>query len=413
MKGEIPGSMPLLGVGVTAACTSTGLPANGPHRSKGKIGRASSRANRQVDAKWRAAHWAEKRLYSKFPEVVDAGFRWTFELDELAALPGRGESYIAVVHADGNGMGRRIQRLGQAHRRHNDPRAYIQAMRTLSIRLQDTALEALQDTVRGLVQQLLDTEEGTLKRYATREEKDGTLVPVFPFRPIVFGGDDVTWVCAGPWGAVLARDYLAALERQTLNENDPADRPYACAGVAIVKTHYPFSQAYDLSEELAKSAKKWVRQELSQDKQASALDWHFTTTGLTGSLESIRAREYTVPSGQLNARPLALRSDRTWRNWATFVWLSRQMFGQDWEEKRNKVMALREALRGGPAAVAQFCRIYRQTLPEVAVDSGSRLEYGWVMPAGATTGGRCLYFDAVEALGHFFVSEMETQETTL
>lgn len=39
------------------------------------------------------------------------------------------------------------------------------------------------------------------------------------------------------------------------------------AGVAIVKTHYPFARAYELSEALCKSAKR-----LSRD--VSTLDWH-------------------------------------------------------------------------------------------------------------------------------------------
>lgn len=60
----------------------------------------------------------------------------------------------------------------------------------------------------------------------------------------------MTLVCAGPWGLAVAQRYLAELERGEKLPGDADDddnTPYACAGVAIVKTHYPFSQAYGLS----------------------------------------------------------------------------------------------------------------------------------------------------------------------
>ncbi|CUS05061.2 conserved protein of unknown function [Candidatus Promineifilum breve] len=445
LKGELPPPTPLLGLGVTAACTSTGLPAVGRHPSPDKSGLASA-ASREVRAKWRYSGWqpveerppgpeveryAKKRLHDYFDNIGD--YRWSDDLDYIGGVPGREESFIAVVHADGNGMGRRIQQMNNFFDTElpREPRAYIKAMRTLSRALQITAHKALNAMVTELRDTLAERETPAADRPPERLTATKDRRSIFPFRPIVFGGDDVTWVCAGIWGIDLARRYLLELEKQELPdfvqllieagiEEEKAARlvaeyqangdlprsniPYACAGVCIVKTHYPFSQAYAVAEALAKSAKERVR-DLKPDKSASAIDWHFTTTGLSGSLEDIRRREYQVEGHNLTARPLVLDHELpTWRNWKNFydVWRQLDLF---WFDSRNKVVALREALRQGPAAVRQFEQIDRQGVHLPVLDlggTGFELNGGWVMSMteadndATRAENRCAYFDAIE-----------------
>lgn len=442
LKGELPPPSPLLGLSVTAACTSTGLPAIDRHPSEDKVNLASA-ASREVWAKWRYSGWqplperpngketptfAKKRLRDYF----DIGqYLWSDDLDLIGRVPGREESFIAVVHADGNGMGRRIMELNNLFDEHypGQPRAYITAMRALSQALQKTAKTALEKTAAAL-QKTLDNAPVDEPLHPTRDNK-----PYFPFRPIVFGGDDVTWVCAGIWGISLARRYLQELEELKLPDfvtllttrtgiaRDEAERlvrakqrdgslplsnvPYACAGVCIVKTHYPFSQAYAIAESLAMSAKKRVR-DLKPDKAASAIDWHFTTTGLTGSLDDIRRREYWSGDHNLVSRPLVLDDERqltTWRNWKNFhnVW---RQFELGWFGGRNKMAALNEALRAGPDAVRQFAEAERRgsRLPMLDLgNSGFLLEDGWVKPDKSLSERikveeetRSAYFDAIE-----------------
>lgn len=410
LKGQLPVSQPVLGLGVTATCISTGLPANEAHPDQDKRGTWANRASLQVVRKWQGVEAATNRLRRKFPEVERAGFEWTEDLDNIGNLPERGESYIAVVHADGNGVGRQIMHIGEKYSQLPDqPRAYIREMRNFSCQLQGLPLEALGKTIRHLVEALKKDNEDSLavNRFVTVQGKKK-----FPFRPIVFGGDDVTWVCAGPWGVTLAHSYLKEFEKLELKVDgeDKKVHPYACAGIAIVKTHYPFSQAYQLSAELTDHAKKRVLQ-IKPNKQASAIDWHFSTTGLSGKLEEIRQREYAAPvvdpKAQLHARPLLLDSKASWRNWATFYWLSVIQFGEEWWEKRNKVMALREALREGPTAVNQFSKVYRQDLPMIAPGEHLKVDGGWVLPEREDLSlkeeyNRSLYFDAVEVADHFF-----------
>lgn len=492
-KNSQPVYQPLLGLGVTANCTSTQLPANGRHPDRDKNGQngiptLANRANRQVRAQWLAARDeaeqnfpvdATRRLRNLFPFVdKNSDFHWTDNLDKIGNLPGRDESFIAVVHADGNGMGKKMLALTDLFQNHlqDEPRLYITAVRKLSRQFRQTAQTALENTVRDL----FDALKMHLSNQETLFHIDDEGRYCFPFRPVIFGGDDVTFVCAGGWGVRLAQRYLQYLEEgdsvsgfgkllaESLDQQKLQElaktaegapfwsetKPFACAGISIVKTHYPISRAYDNSEELAKSAKQMVYA-YQPNKMASALDWHFTTTGLAGSLSEIRKREYMsaalLPEWvrrtarvsrraySLLMRPLMLDSSYTWRNWDNFMIVFTR-FESGWANKRSKMMALREALREGPTAVAQFETLERSAefLPSLAAvtkgqdvtvlhQSGGWLD--WPKPYWETAEAQlqaldqakeyalierelgeigCVYFDAIELQDQFFKLEKET-----
>ena len=120
-------------------------------------------------------------------------------------------------------------------------------------------------------------------------------------RPIVFGGDDVTFVCKGRLGLALAVRYLQSYAGAA----QTVDR---AGGVAVVKAHYPFSHAYDLAEELCKSAKDKIADfKLSGKESATVIDWHFSTSGVVLGLEEVRQREYSAENGDsLLMRPVWL-----------------------------------------------------------------------------------------------------------
>ena len=100
-------------------------------------------------------------------------------------------------------------------------------------------------------------------------------------------------------------------------------------------------------------------------------------------------------------RPLRLspipkaKATSQWRTWETFTNLMLQ-FQKDetWAGHRNKLKALRDALRGGPTAVQLFRTNYDlQTLPDIT-GQPDMSHYGW-------QGNECGYFDAVEAIDLF------------
>ena len=176
----------------------------------------------------------------------------------------------------------------------------------------------------------------------------------------------------------------------TLSDGNPI---YARAGIAIVKTHYPFSRAVELAGDLAKSAKKYIIE--TGEKSLLAMDWHFAASGPIGDLDDIREREYTVDAGKLYMRPVRLGKSvgADWHSWDTFTSIIKE-FQNNWADKQNKLMSLREALRAGPETVEQFVTAYvQQKLPEIKTDPDSATR-GWIDK-------QCTCFDVIEAMDFF------------
>ncbi|MBN2394704.1 MAG: hypothetical protein JXR84_28490 [Anaerolineae bacterium] len=385
-----PLTSPLLGLSVTAECQSTGLVATGdstqhPHPPAERPYLISS----EVAAKLEMVETAQTRLHHLFSDAFqNARYDFPRNFDEL----GRSKhemSYIAVVHVDGNRMGRFFRDFGRLC---PDPRAYIDAVRNASQQIKQASRSALQK----LGNLLLATITHRGRDWYVQDN-----VPVrdwkLPFRPLVFGGDDTTFVCDGRLGLTLAVAYLEAFEDAT--QGLEIRQRYACAGIAVVKSHYPFARAYALSQELTKNAKKHAYATPVGDAEGlSALDWHFAMGGLSGSLSEIREREYRVASGTLVSRPLRLRDHANeWRTWPKFA-KAVESFQQEWSEKRNKLVSFRQLLREGPEAMQSFLEAYRRSTPALDETTLDFLEHGW-------HGEICGYFDALEALDFYVALE--------
>jgi hypothetical protein len=220
----------------------------------------------------------------------------------------------------------------------------------------------------------------------------GGVVPLYdnklPFRPLVFGGDDVTFVSDGRLGLTLAARYLELFEEESRKRGLEL---YACGGVAVVKSHYPFARAYELGGELTKAAKSVARAKARGE--LSVLDWHFAASGLLGNLQEIRGREYTVGDGTLTLRPLVLEG-RGVGTWETFTEVVTVFKEPKWEQHKNKLLALREVLRQGQAATRVFLDTLGEKLPTLDRRNPDWQETGWV-------GHQCGYFDAIEALDFY------------
>lgn len=378
-------SLPLLGLGVTAPCNSTGLVTAGVVDKK--------RVSREILAKASddIQDSASERLHGLFPRrIAEGGWDTPDNFDKLGRIKGE-EGYIAVVHADGNGMGQRVEQIASQFSSPVNNREYIDKMRALSEAIGSASVRALQRVVNLMADAIVSDAE------LAEIHREG-----FPLRPIVFGGDDVTFVCNGRYGLPLAAYYLEAFQEETAKEEAFGMKPaFACAGVAVVKVHYPFARAYALSEQLCSSAKKRAR---AESRDCSALDWHFAMSGIAGSLEAIRKREYSIVLegghvGHLAMRPVLLEdSANTWRTWPVSKSLLDKFVKDDgkWYDRRNKVKALREAMRTGPAGVEDFLRTYRlDRLPAHPSINVAKYETtGW-------DGEHCIYFDPIEAMDFY------------
>ncbi len=401
-------STPLLGLSVTAECVYLGLPAIGYDNDPKIIGKKAAKKVKQfanyqprlisaeVAAKLCYEDEARERLHDVLPQVrEDIVFGFAYDFDELGEF---GESsYIAVVHADGNKMGERFKKIAKTYTKPEENGAYIKAVRNLSNQVRKNGTKALQETVDYLIASLktVDAKKkfgGVVNIPQTRSGGD-----LLPFRPIVFGGDDLTFVCDGRLGLELAAKYLDAFSSKPLN----GESVFARAGVAVVKTHYPFSRAYQLAEDLAASAKKKIDDYKQQsDESATVMDWHFATTGMMFDIEEIREREYVSINGHsLRMRPIVFTDDsEQWRTWKTLRKVMEEFQEDSWKNRRNKVLALREALRQEKSAVQLFLRNYQNgtkslILPDIPQNAGMKND-GW-------QNNECGYYDAIEAIDFF------------
>ncbi len=414
-KSERPRSAPLLGLGVSMACRATGLPAAAFDDDRLPI-------SAEIEAKRRAAGCSNAELGSLFGTIFDPNLDFPLEIDRLGRARGE-QSFVAVAHADGNGMGQAMIEAGE--RKAHDNRAYIEAVRKRSQLTAWIAAEALRDTLRLLSGAIQPDEKNqrVIVRRLTREDETAEVAARLvlhrkgnnqwwlPFRPLVYGGDDLTFVCDARIGLSLMLHYLRRFEARAKERGIEAS---ACAGVAMVKSHYPFSRAYDLAEALCSGAKRFraEERERTQQEQGSYLDWHFATGGLTAELDEIRRREYEVGADRLYLRPVSVSSApsgaldaRNARCWGVVEHGLRAFQGAEWAERRNKVKALRDALRQGEGEVERFRRVYLTArredsrLPEVvSEDDGAHRRGGWLERDAnhRETGKRCAYFDALE-----------------
>jgi len=378
-------SAPLLGLSVTADCQYTGLPAVDKNDDD-----PPKRISAEVKAKEAAFEAAHERLTHL---LVLNGYDIPKDFDDFGRTKGE-SSYIAVIHTDGNRMGERVKDIADAHPKPQDNRPYIQAIRAFSQSIGEAAQGALNATYRQLIQ-CIDHEGKIGGVVQLRGDNDGK--KKIPLRPIVMGGDDVTFVCDGRLGLTLTEFYLRQITAKPLADGKPLS---ARAGIAVVKSHFPFARAYALAEDLARSAKRYLNERKTppyNEQDLSAIDWHFAVSGAVLDLEQIREREYTVEKGRLMMRPVRLGASVTsdWHSWETFARVVAEFQPEEWAERRNKIKALRDALRDGPDAVGQFLLAYG--LPGLLAVPGNpdSANTGWI-------GKECTCFDAIEAL-EFFV----------
>lgn len=400
---------PQLGLSVMQPCAVTGVPAN----TQDKYGEwvsdriAKVRGDRTTSAA--AARWQRflpdhvAGRETRFPEVFDDMGR-TFGDTSL----------IGIVHVDGNGIGRRIQRWLVS--KLEDTSVTDESLMG-EYRRWSEALKSLGEAVlRALVSRLADRikydqrERGFFVRgqpapprqldFELKMDSDGTIL--LPLRPILLGGDDITFVCDGRIALDLATTALRAFQSESASHSDLKllghDPATACAGVALVKAHAPFSRSYELCEELCATAKR--EREANSDTRCW-IDWHVGSTRPGESVPEIRKRQYQ--GGKLTCRPYPLDGDDSQR--LTWEWLDSALLGESardensplsfrnpdvWGERRNKVKTLASLVGDGGDTVREQLEAWNSVAPDLRLPSPIH-ENGF-------KGDRTPLLDAVELL---------------
>jgi hypothetical protein len=381
-RSSAPAVVSLPALPVSARCQSTREAASMQVSDPGGDTRYVSDA---VAAKRQYAEDANRHLEDTC-KPSPHGFPWEF--DKLGRTPGE-SSYIGVIHIDGNRMGERIQRILKTCESDNEQ--YKKALSGIAGSIEKAGVAA----IRHVTSCVRENIRGS--RFADAFElwptgKGGCYLPI---RPLVYGGDDVTIVCDGRIALSVAAEFLTAFGECSLSAVGSSETLDASAGVAIVKSHYPFAQAYQLADDLADSAKQRARIE-----GGGALDWHLSAHNLTGDLDAIRVREYGNSVGGLLARPWSVGADRDWRTWKTLLKIRASFLSEEWEARRGRRRELLDVLREGPDATRRFvARYVPELLPEITSlpNPGDVRTTGWHGDAPGSS--VCVYYDAVEMLG--------------
>jgi len=106
----------------------------------------------------------------------------------------------------------------------------------------------------------------------------------------------VTFVCDGKLGIYFAKLFIEAFENADKNLT-------ACAGVAIIKTKYPFYRGVELANKLCSNAKAMRK---GKNSSASFLDFHVSLGGIAGTLQEMRKTHFSAPQGSLLYRPFKI-----------------------------------------------------------------------------------------------------------
>lgn len=214
-----------------------------------------------------------RKLYPAAVERSD----FALEMEDIVAEGAN--STFALIHADANSMGDTFLRLAEDG-----------APAALHAALSQKLAEAIEAAAAGAFQFVFPN-PGKFDR-KTR----------IPARPVVLGGDDMTVIVPARHGVAFAYYFLQGFESfmgkviQQLARDFPdypvrRDRITACAGVALVHSHYPFDLAHELADELCRSAKK------KTGREVSALAFHRVTESIARPYHDIVKHELTVPGG--------------------------------------------------------------------------------------------------------------------
>lgn len=338
----------------------------------------------EVEAKTAAYDAADKKIKKNFSEVLGDEYDFCSELESLGYKDG--ESYICVIHIDGNNMGVKFSNCRNMQERKN-----------LSKKVQKTVEHAFGYLIKKIVTEY-DSYAEVLDMRALKQGNKRLL----PLRPIIIGGDDITFICPGRMGLQYAQAFIEYVNSEDLLDKDlynhikketgkQINRSLSCcAGVAIVPAKYPFFRAYELAEQLCDEAKA-----LSRKDDGNYLDFAILHGEKYGDIKLLRKEQYESANGNLHYGPYNVLGDKTDKHSVKgLLALSEKLAGD--KMPRNKVKDLRRVLHEDKHSMSIFlencpeiCELMKKENKLAAVTADDM----WDKDVAATR-----YIDAIEAI---------------
>lgn len=350
-------SIPIPGFSVTASCTETGLVASGYDEEDPRGTSPLSSTILKRRAIWHEVNRKHPDRYI-YPEG----------LDHLGRTRGD-TSFMAVVHIDGNNLGQRIADwLKEQINNNKDDESFRREYKNLAqalASLGESAYQACEAAIMGAIndkKKVIGFPEALSFDLHSEGKKD-----YLPIRPILVGGDDITFVCDARVAFDATVQALKTFNTTTIEQFKDDPTVTACAGIAIVPVHTPFIRAYEMAEDLCSNAKKWIK---STKAIASALDWHVGVLPPGQKIEDFRKSQYLRNGAMLCGRPYCLKvsttNNPTYRDWSWFVDLldgKQGIRGGIWAQHRNKIKELRALLELSQDIVSKQMEAWRRSAP--------------------------------------------------
>ena len=285
-------------------------------------------------------------------EAID----WVFpsELEDLGQNKSTEKSKtgindIAIVHIDGNNMGAHFRQCKTLEERS-----------ALSKRVAAKTLESFKALI-----------EWIIAKYDILDEHLELAENMLPIRPIIVGGDDITFICNARI-AVQASHYLM---QQLLSDANGMSIS-SCAGIAVIPTSYPFFRGYEMAEQLCDSAKSKMRayNAAHEVNESCWMDFAFLHGETEPTLEQFFANEYSSLTGNMHFGPYRVYSatdTNATKDMEALVQLldCTTQFNEGKVMAQNKVKELRSILQDNEHMWTVFLEQLRNTgksMPEVA-----------------------------------------------
>lgn len=181
--------------------------------------------------------------------------------------------YLALIHADGNGIGKRYQHW-KAECSHSEE-LHIEAhgeqfFYSMRVAMRQAVVQAINQTF----------------------NKPGSAGQQL-YQPLMLGGDDLVMVCRADLALTFCRQLCLDIQCIKLSDGKPLTLGI---GVAIAQSSYPFYRLHELAEELVSSAKRLARGQ-SVGQEASVIDWQVVSQSSFSDLAATRRRADCVAYG--------------------------------------------------------------------------------------------------------------------
>ncbi len=175
-------------------------------------------------------------------------------------------SWIAIIHADGNSIGKLVQGLT------------AKEFRGFSKKLGEATKEAARDAFQQVI-----PEPGAHQKY--------------PIRPVILGGDDLTVIIRADLALKFTEAYLKAFESRTQEYLSKflknKEKLTACAGIAYIKVNYPFHYGAQLADKLTNEAKK-ASKDIDKENPPSSLAIYKVLSSFVEPLDEMKKRTHFV-----------------------------------------------------------------------------------------------------------------------